>query len=129
MLVTTHCAADRSASELVELPASEERALRDQIDSLAVDEAKCEHAVDLAQDNFATSKAAYEALLETDANAPNANALAASAACRWGCPSRCPLCSWRPACRCSCAARVTSLSFTALGIGLVVFSLMLAAQA
>ena len=53
-------------TSLVELPASEERALRDQIDSLAVDEAKCEHAVDLAQDNFATSKAAYEALLETD---------------------------------------------------------------
>ena len=62
----TATAADRSVSELVELPASEERALRDQIDSLAVDEAKCEHAVDLAQDNFATSKAAYEALLETD---------------------------------------------------------------
>ena len=28
----------------------------------------------------------------------------ASAACRWGCPSRCPSCSWQPACRCSCTA-------------------------
>ena len=53
-------------SALVMLNASEDRALRDQIESLFADEAKCEHAVDLAQDNFATSKAAYEALLETE---------------------------------------------------------------
>ena len=51
---------------LMHLAAGDERALRDRLDALASEEAKCEHAVDLAQDNFATSKAAFEALLEAE---------------------------------------------------------------
>ena len=51
--------------ELAGITATEERHLRDRIEALAVQEAKSEHAVDLARDNYATSRAAYEAMLET----------------------------------------------------------------
>ena len=130
MLVTTHCAADRSVSELVELPASEERALRDQIDSLAVDEAKCEHAVDLAQDNFATSKAAYEALLETDDERAQRERARRQRSVQVGLSIALPLmfvCTGLPLF--IHGREITSLSFTALGIGLVVFAIMLALAA
>ena len=130
VLVTTHCAADRSVSELVELPASEERALRDQIDSLAVDEAKCEHAVDLAQDNFATSKAAYEALLETDDERAQRERARRQRSVQVGLSIALPLmfvCTGLPLF--IHGREITSLSFTALGIGLVVFAIMLALAA
>ena len=130
MLVTTHCAADRSVSELAELPASEERALRDQIDSLAVDEAKCEHAVDLAQDNFATSKAAYEALLETDDERAQRERARRQRSVQVGLSIALPLmfvCTGLPLF--IHGREITSLSFTALGIGLVVFAIMLALAA
>ena len=130
VLVTTHCAADRSVSELAELPASEERALRDQIDSLAVDEAKCEHAVDLAQDNFATSKAAYEALLETDDERAQRERARRQRSVQVGLSIALPLmfvCTGLPLF--IHGREITSLSFTALGIGLVVFAIMLALAA
>ena len=117
-------------SELVELPASEERALRDQIDSLAVDEAKCEHAVDLAQDNFATSKAAYEALLETDDERAQRERARRQRSVQVGLSIALPLmfvCTGLPLF--IHGREITSLSFTALGIGLVVFAIMLALAA
>ena len=52
-------------AELTGIDSAEERRLRDRIDTLASEEAKREHSVDLARDNLATSKAAYEALQET----------------------------------------------------------------
>ena len=55
---------DEELAALVALTAAEERALRDRLDALAAEEAKCEHAVDLAQDNYASTVASYEALLE-----------------------------------------------------------------
>lgn len=51
-------------AELTAINAADERRLRDRIDALASDEAKREHAADLARDNHATSKASYEALQE-----------------------------------------------------------------
>lgn len=51
-------------AELSGITATQENRLRDRIDALATEEAKREHAVDLARDNFATSKAAFEALQE-----------------------------------------------------------------
>ena len=54
------------ATQLVGITAAEERHLRDRIEALAAENTKMEHAVDLARDNYATSKAAYEALLEAD---------------------------------------------------------------
>ncbi len=51
-------------AELSGITVTQENRLRDRIDALATEEAKREHAVDLARDNFATSKAAFEALRE-----------------------------------------------------------------
>lgn len=51
-------------AELSGISVTQENRLRDRIDALATEEAKREHAVDLARDNFATSKAAFEALRE-----------------------------------------------------------------
>ena len=130
VLVTTYCAHPSGVSELAKLGTSDERALRDQIDSLAVDEAKCEHAVDLAQDNFATSKAAYEALLETaDAQAQHERSrrqrgvqVALSIVLPLGFISAgLPLFIH--------GREITSLSFTAVGVGLIVFAIMLALAA
>lgn len=130
VLVTTYCARTSGVSELAKLGTSDERALRDQIDSLAVDEAKCEHAVDLAQDNFATSKAAYEALLETaDAQAQHERSrrqrgvqVALSIVLPLGFISAgLPLFIH--------GREITSLSFTAVGVGLIVFAIMLALAA
>lgn len=129
-LVAGRAPLDDELAELVSLGSSEERALRDQIDTLAVDEAKCDHAVDLAKDNFATSKAAYEALLETeDANAERERArrqrhvqMALSIAL--------PLvfvCAGVPLF--FHGREIKSLSFTALGVGLLVFAVMLALAA
>lgn len=130
VLVTTYCAHTSGVSELAKLGTSDERALRDQIDSLAVDEAKCEHAVDLAQDNFATSKAAYEAMLETaDAQAQHERSrrqrgvqVALSIVLPLGFISAgLPLFIH--------GREITSLSFTAVGVGLIVFAIMLALAA
>ena len=52
------------APVFVALGAADERALRDRIDALVEEQAKCAHSVDLAKENCATSTAAYEALLE-----------------------------------------------------------------
>lgn len=51
--------------ELMKLSTSDERVLRDHLEALSLEEAKHEHAIDLARDNVATSKASYEALLES----------------------------------------------------------------
>lgn len=130
VLLATHRAQTGDAAELVNLKASDERALRDQIESLAVDEAKCEHAVDLAQDNFATSKAAYEVLLETtDENAQDGHHRRQRGV-QMGLSIALPLmfvCAGLPLF--IHGREITSLSFTAVGIGLVVFAVMLASGA
>lgn len=116
-----------SVADLAALGSSDERALRDQIDSLAVDEAKCEHAVDLAQDNFATSKAAYEALLETeDERAEHAHARRQRSV-QVGLSVILPLvfvCAGLPLF--VHGREIASLSFTAVGVGLIVFAIFLA---
>ena len=121
---------DNGVSELVSLGASDERALRDQIDSLAVDEAKCEHAVDLARDNFATSKAAYEALLETADERAQRDRARRQRSVQVGLSIVLPLMFVSTGLPLFIHGReITSLSFTALGIGLVVFAIMLALAA
>ena len=57
---------------LLEISASSERALRDQIEALAEEQAKHDHSVDLASENFAASTASYEALMESQANPDDA---------------------------------------------------------
>ncbi len=66
-LARAHEAIDDSDLEpLMELSSADERALRDRIDTLASDEAKREHEVDLARTNYTSSKAAYEAFTESE---------------------------------------------------------------
>ena len=118
---------DDDLAALMGLAAADERALRDRIDALASEEAKCEHAVDLAQDNFATSKAAYEALLEAGA------AGAAKGHARRQRSAQVALSILLPLVFVTAGVplfihgrEIASLSFTALGAGLVMFAVMIA---
>lgn len=51
---------------LLALTASEDRSLRDRLDALAAREARQAHSVEVAQANYSSSRAVYEALLETE---------------------------------------------------------------
>ena len=51
---------------LARMTSSEDRALRDRLDTLAAREARQAHSVEVARANYASSAAVYEALLETD---------------------------------------------------------------
>ena len=114
--------------ELAGISATEERHLRDRIEALAVETAKMEHAVDLARDNYATSKASYEALLEAD----DEQALAASARrqrnVQIGLSVALPVAFMSAGIPLFMHGRdITSLSFTALGFCLVLVAVIMAA--
>lgn len=115
--------------DLLEINASSERALRDQIDAMAEEQAKHDHSVDLANENFAASTASYEALMESQANPDNARR-------RRQRNAQVVLSVLLPVAFALVGIwvffhgrQISSLSFTALGAGLVVFSLFLAAAA
>ncbi|PNV66849.1 AAA family ATPase [Enteroscipio rubneri] len=109
---------------LMHLAAGDERALRDRLDALASEEAKCEHAVDLAQDNFATSKAAFEALLEAE-DAEDAEGRARQRHVQVALSILLPLVFMVAGVPLFIHGReIASLSFTALGVGLVVFAVV-----
>lgn len=57
---------DAGDERLVRLTSSEERSLRDTIDALADDQAKHDHIVEVARGDYGTSKARYEALIESE---------------------------------------------------------------
>ena len=115
--------------DLLEISASSERALRDQIEALAEEQAKHDHSVDLASENFAASTASYEALMESQANPDDARqrrqrntqvALSVVLPVAFALVGVWVFFHGR---------QIASLSFTGLGAGLVVFSLFLAAAA
>ena len=123
-------AEDAGASALASLDPSDERALRDQIEALAVEEAKCDHAVDLAQDNFATSKAAYEALMESEDERSESERRRRQRSVQVGLSIVLPLVFVLAGVPLFAHGReIASLSFTALGVGLLVFAVMLALAA
>ena len=126
-----HRLRDRGDSAaLVRLTTTEDRALRDKIESLAVDEAKFEHAVDLAQDNFSTSKAAYEALLESEDATSVQGVMRRQRATQIVLSIALPLLFMLSGVPLFIHGReITSLSFTVGGIGLIVFAIMLALAA
>ncbi len=112
------------------LRAADERALHERIDALAEEQAKCAHSVDLAKENCSASTAAYEALLEVD------DAAAARVKYRRQRGAQVVLSIALPLVFMASGVplfihgrEITSLSFTALGIGLVVFAVILAAAA
>ena len=128
-------AAERSAkldsadSVLVGLSASEERSLRDQIEGMAEEQAKHDHSVDLANENFSTSRAAYEALLEAG-DQPDDRRQARQRTAQVALSVTLPVLFAIVGILVFLHGRqINSLSFTALGIGLVVFALFLAAAA
>lgn len=115
--------------DLLEISASSERALRDQIEALAEEQAKHDHSVDLASENFAASTASYEALMESQANPDDARqrrqrntqvALSVVLPVAFALVGVWVFFHGR---------QIASLSFTGLGAGLVIFSLFLAAAA
>ena len=118
------------SAALVRLTTTEDRALRDKIESLAVDEAKFEHAVDLAQDNFSTSKAAYEVLLESEDATSVQGVMRRQRATQIVLSIALPLLFMLSGVPLFIHGReITSLSFTVGGIGLIVFAIMLALAA
>lgn len=116
-------------SALLEISASTERALRDQIDAMAEAQAKHDHSVDLANENFAASVASYEALTESQAN-PDALRERRQRNTQVILSVVLPVVFALVGIWVFFHGRqIASLSFTALGAGLVVFSLFLAAAA
>ncbi|MEA5021013.1 MAG: AAA family ATPase [Gordonibacter sp.] len=113
---------------LAALSLSDERALRDRLDTLAEEQAKCSHSVDLAKENYAASLAAYEALLEVDDVEAASEKYRRQRQVQVVLSIALPLVFMASGVPLFIHGReITSLSFTALGIGLVVFALILAA--
>lgn len=114
---------------LLEISASEERALRDQIDALAEEQAKHDHGVDLANENMAASTASYEALMEAQ-HAPDVAYARRQRGAQVALSVALPVLFALVGVAVFLHGRqISSLSFTALGAGLVVFSLFMAVGA
>ena len=95
---------------------------------LAAENAKFEHAVDLARDNFATSKASYEALLEADDEQAIAQAARRQQYVQVALSIALPVAFMSAGLPLFMHGReITSLSFTALGFCLVLVAVILAA--
>lgn len=121
---------DEDLDPLMRLTSADERSLRDRIDALASEEAKCEHAVDLAKDNFATSKAAFEALLEAEDADEAAGRARSQRRVQVALSILLPLVFMASGVPLFVHGReIASLSFTALGVGLVVFAVVIALAA
>ncbi|WP_255467197.1 ATP-binding protein [Raoultibacter phocaeensis] len=115
---------------LASIAPTEEHSLRDRIDTLSEEQSKRQHSVDLAKDNYTDSKSNYEALLE----APDLKELEERARrqrhVQIALSVALPVlfvCAGVPVFM--HGREITSLSFTALGIILVVFALFLAGAA
>lgn len=114
---------------LLALGSSDERAILDELDEFAEEQAKLSRAIDAARENSAASSAAYEALLEIDDNPSAARSLAnrtTQAAVSVVLPIAFVVAG---AFTFLHGREIESLSFTALGIGLVAAALILAAAA
>lgn len=114
-------------AELSGITATQESRLRDRIEVLATEEAKREHAVDLARDNFTTSKAAYEALQETDDAGMDAPRARRQQSVQLFLSIALPIVFMVAGVPLFIHGReVTSLSFTAMGLGLVAVAVIMA---
>ena len=116
--------------ELMSMTAAEDRELRDRIDAFADRESKCSHSVELAKSNYAASKAAYEVRLE----APDTREIELRA--RHQRTAQVVLSIALPLVFVGSGVplvvhgrEISSLSFTALGLGLVAMAVFLAAGA
>ena len=116
--------------ELMDMTAAEDRELRDRIDVFSDRESKCSHSIELAKSNYAASKAAYEVRLE----APDTREMELRA--RHQRTAQVVLSIALPLMFVGSGVplvvhgrEISSLSFTALGLGLVAMAVFLAAGA
>lgn len=112
------------------LSASEEALVRERIENYGEEQGKYEHRVDLAKDNYSTSKAAYEALLEADGLQEDEARGRRQRQAQISLSVVLPLLFIFFGVPLFIHGReINSLSFTALGLLLVVFAVVLAAAA
>ncbi|MBO4352326.1 MAG: AAA family ATPase, partial [Eggerthellaceae bacterium] len=105
-----------------------DRSLRDKLDEYADEQAKALRGVDIAKENAAASSAAYEALMEMDADSPQVKQARKSKSSLVVFPALLALAFALGGVPVFVHARaINSLSLTALGIGLIVFACLLAA--
>lgn len=115
---------------LVQLTVSEEYALRDHLDALSEEQAKIEHRVSLAKDNYAGSKAAYEVLLEADDVKELEERTRQQRTVQIALSIALPLIFIVAGVSIFLHGReVSSLSYTTIGIGFICFSIILASAA
>lgn len=116
--------------ELVQLSTSEEYVLRDHLDALFEEQTKIEHRVSLAKDNYAGSKASYEALLEADDVKELEERTRRQRTVQIGLSVALPLIFIVAGVLIFLHGReVGSLSYSTIGIGLICFSIVLASAA
>ena len=114
-------------AELSGITVTQENRLRDRIDALATEEAKREHAVELARDNFATSKAAFEALREAGDADVDASRKRRQQSVQLFLSIALPIVFMVAGVPLFIHGReVSSLSFTAMGFGLVAVAVIMA---
>lgn len=129
-LVAEHDSNSLHSSGTTMVSALEEVAIRDQIDAFIEDESRIDHRVALAQDNYTTSKAFYEAIVESDNYQDSENRARKQHMLQTVLSITFPCLFILAGIPLFVMGRQTnSLSFTALGIGLVIFALVLAAGA
>lgn len=122
--------ASSQENALMNLSSPEEYALRERIDVLLEENSRAEHRVAGARDTFAESKASYEALLEADDIQELAIRARNQRRVQIGLSVILPLVFVVAGVLVFLHGReINSLSFTALGIGLIGFSIVLAGAA
>ena len=115
--------------QLVALDTTAERTLRDKLDEFSDEEAKVSRAVDIARENSAASTAAYEALLEMRGDDERARA-AMTRTTQAVVSIALPVIFVALGAMTFIHGRsINSLSFTALGVGLIVLAFLLAVGA
>lgn len=112
------------------MSAADERTIRDRLETLADEQAKCRHRVEIAQENYTSSKAAYEALLEASRAEDAADTKKHRHSVQMVVSVLLPLVFIASGILLFMHGReISSLSYTVLGMALVVFSLFLACAA
>ena len=115
---------------LLALDAASERKLRDALDEYADEQEKIARSVDIAQENSATSSAAYEALVELDAKSGQTGKVTNPRRVQVGLSTLLTIIFIAAGIPVFVHGRIiNSLSLTALGAGLVVVALVMAAAA
>ena len=123
-------APDDLDARLLDLDSSKERSLRDTLDKFADQQAHCAHSVEVAQENQASSQAAYDALIELRDSENKTSVRKRQRFIQLVISVALPLVFVVCGIPLFMHGRqINSLSFTAVGIGLVLFALLLAVGA